>query len=76
MDVRIDGHEGQTALAKSASPTNNSVIGCKRLRTGWGLGDPSFLCRKPLGAVFASRHSQIIQPPISDCTVHTFPPLC
>ena len=74
MDVRIDGHEGQTALAKSASPTNNSVIGCKRLRTGWGgVGGIQVFCAE---SSFCRRHSQIIQPPISDCTVHTFPPLC
>ena len=49
MDVRIDGHEGQTALAKSASPTNNSVIGCKRLRTGWGgVGGIQVFCAESL----------------------------
>ena len=52
MDVRIDGHEGQTALAKSASPTNNSVIGCKRLQTGWGLGGSKFFVPKAFRCSF------------------------
>ena len=58
MDVRIDGHEGQTALAKSASPTNNSVIGCKRISVG---RESKFLRGKRLDSVFAG-HTLIIQP--------------
>ena len=50
MDGWMDVQARQASLPKFASPTNNSVIGCKRLWMGRGS---LFLPRKHLGAGFA-----------------------
>ena len=49
VDGWMDLREGQTSLPKSASPTNNSVIACKRLWMGWGS---KFFAPKAFGLSF------------------------